>query len=226
MKIFKKAKNNTKDKNNNNNIKSPPKKKKQSKIKIRNKENNNLNNNKSSSTFKKIDNNKKSINLININNDIKRNKDKSKTKNNKNIRNSLIKNNNRKIYKINYNDYEMNTLEYQDALKFDKRTYFQYYLSLLKTKHILLFSFVTNDYNSLIIKISLFFFSFALYFTVNALFITDKTMHNIFVDKGKYIFRNQIKKIIYSNLISTAINLLMNILSLPEKKVITVKKNN
>ena len=58
----------------------------------------------------------------------------------------------------------------------------------------LLFSFVTNDYNSLTIKISLFFFSFALYYTINALFINVKTVHNIYVDKGKYIFGNQIKK--------------------------------
>ena len=88
----------------------------------------------------------------------------------------------------------------------------------------LLFSFVSNDYNSLTIKISLFFFSFALYYTVNALFINDSTIHNIFDNKGKYIFIYQIKKIIYSNIISTAINVLMNMLSLPEKKVISVKQ--
>ena len=165
----------------------------------------------------------KSINLINNNNDIKIIENKSKVENNKNIRNILIKNNNRKIYRISFNDYEMNDLDYQDALKFDKRAYFEYYLSLLKTKHMLLFSFVTNDYNSLTIKISLFFFSFALYYTINALFINVKTVHNIYVDKGKYIFGNQIKKILYSNLISTTINFLINKLSLSEENVITIK---
>ena len=196
-------------------------KKKQSKIKINSKKIDTLNSNKSNTALIKMEN--KSINLINNNNDIKIIENKSKVENNKNIRNILIKNNNRKIYRISFNDYEMNDLDYQDALKFDKRAYFEYYLSLLKTKHMLLFSFVTNDYNSLTIKISLFFFSFALYYTINALFINVKTVHNIYVDKGKYIFGNQIKKILYSNLISTTINFLINKLSLSEENVITIK---
>ena len=53
----------------------------------------------------------------------------------------------------------MNLFEYKIALIYDKRTYFEYYWSLLKSKHIFLFSFVpSNDYNSPIIKMSIFFF--------------------------------------------------------------------
>ena len=155
---------------------------------------------------------------------MKRKENKLKTSKNKKVRNSLKMNNIKKKNIINFNDYEINTLDYVDALKFDKRTYFQYYLSLLKTKHMILFSFVSNDYNSLTIKISLFFFSFALYYTVNALFFNDSTMHNILVKQGKYDFKYQLNKIIYSNIISTSINYLITMLSLPEKNVITVKK--
>ena len=98
--------------------------------------------------------------------------------------------------KINlYNDYEINTFDYKLALKYDKRGYFQYYLSILKLKHIILFSFVSNnDYNSMVIKISLFFFSFALYYTINAIFYTEKTIDNIFNDKGRYNFIYQLPK--------------------------------
>ena len=39
--------------------------------------------------------------------------------------------------KINYNDYELNNLSYEEALKLDKRTFFQYYFSLLKKKHLI-----------------------------------------------------------------------------------------
>ena len=73
-----------------------------------------------------------------------------------------------------YNDTELNSLEYKTALEIDKRTYFQYYISLIKKKQILIFTFYpTNDYNSMIIKICLFLFSFVLYYTVNALFFND-----------------------------------------------------
>ena len=108
--------------------------------------------------------------------------------------------------KINYNDYELNNLSYKEALKLDKRTYFQFYFSLLKMKHILIFTFYTyTDYNSKIIKIILFFFSFALYFTINALFFNDKTIHKIYEDHGKFNFIYQIPKILYSTIITSFI---------------------
>ena len=52
--------------------------------------------------------------------------------------------------KINNNsDSELNELDYNSSIKIDKRTYFQYYLSLLRTKHLLVFSFLPSfDYNS------------------------------------------------------------------------------
>ena len=83
----------------------------------------------------------------------------------------------------------MNNLSYKEALKLDKRNYCQYYFSLLRTKHIFIFTFFTNtDYNSKIIKIILFLFSFSLYFTVNALFFNDSTLHKIYEDLGRYNF--------------------------------------
>ena len=55
-----------------------------------------------------------------------------------------------------YNDEELNNLEYKFALKYDNRKYCQYYLSLVKTKHALIFTFFNNtDYNLKIIKIYL-----------------------------------------------------------------------
>ena len=81
---------------------------------------------------------------------------------------------------MEFNDEELNNFSYSIALKCDKRTYSQYYISLLRTKHILFFSFCNNnDYNSKIIKIDLFFIGFILDYTVNALFFDDKTMHKI-----------------------------------------------
>ena len=48
----------------------------------------------------------------------------------------------------NFNIQELNTLEYEMAIIYDKRTYFQYYWSLLKKKHLILFTFLPeNDYN-------------------------------------------------------------------------------
>ena len=124
------------------------------------------------------------------------------------------------------NDFEINSLKYKEALNLDKRTYIEYYFSLLKRKQILIFTFyVNNDYNSKSIKICLFLFSFALYYTVNALFFNDSTMHKIYIDKGKYDFIYQISNILYSTLISSIINTLIKYLSLTEINIIKMKRN-
>ena len=85
------------------------------------------------------------------------------------------------------NDYELNNLPYDLALKYDKREFCDYYFSLIRTKQLIFFSFCDfNDYNSGIIKKFIFFLSFALHYTINALFFTDKVMHQIYQDGGKY----------------------------------------
>ena len=79
---------------------------------------------------------------------------------------------------MEYNDEELNNLEYDLALKYDKRNYCQYYLSLLNTNHPIISTFCyNNDYNLKIIKIDLFLINFVLFFTINALFFNDDTMH-------------------------------------------------
>ena len=129
-----------------------------------------------------------------------------------------------------YNDRELNSLSYKKALKIDKRTYIQYYLSLLKTNHLFLFTFINKtDHNSRIIKILLFFFYFSVHFTVNALFFNDKTMHKILEDEGKYNFIYQIPQIIYSSLISIFINAFVKFFALSERSILKLKnrkKNN
>ena len=75
----------------------------------------------------------------------------------------------------------------------------------------------------MVIKNSLFFFSFGLYYTVNALFFTDSTMNKIYEENGEYDFIYEIPKILYSNLICTAINLIAKILSLSQKDILSIK---
>ena len=127
---------------------------------------------------------------------------------------------------MSYNDEELNNLEYELALKLDTRSYCLYYISLLKTKHNLIFTFFNNnDYNSKLIKINLFLFSFALYYATNTLFFNDNTMHKIYEDKGNFNFIYQLPQIIYSFLISSVINTLLKILALSQELILDLKKN-
>ena len=134
-----------------------------------------------------------------------------------------VKINNNKL--VSYNDEELNNLIYDEALIFDKRTYIQYYISLLKEKHLFLFTFMRkNDFNILLIKIMLFIFSFSFYFVCNALFFTDATMHKIFEDRGKFNFLFLLPKTIYSSIISVILNKIMKLLALSEKDLLKMRK--
>ena len=127
---------------------------------------------------------------------------------------------------LEYTEGELNSLPYIEALKKDKRTYIQYYFSLLKKKQIILFSFYPNkDYNSQIIKSFLFFFFYTSDMVVNALFFTDDTMHKIYVDSGIFDLTYHLPQIIYSFLISSAINYIIEYLSLSEEAIISIKSN-
>jgi hypothetical protein len=52
----------------------------------------------------------------------------------------------------------------------------------------------------------LFFVGFTIYYTVNALFFNDSTMHKIYVDEGSYNFINK-KKIIKSKTLEKEIKI-------------------
>ena len=125
----------------------------------------------------------------------------------------------------NINDEELNTLEYEIAIIYDKRTYFQYYWSLLKKKQLILFTFLpANDYNLYTIKISLFLLAFSLYFTINGFFFSDDTMHKIHEDNGAFNIIYQIPQILYSTIISAIINAILKLLSLSEKNILLIKQ--
>ena len=127
---------------------------------------------------------------------------------------------------LRYNDEELNSLRYQNALLYDKRTYCEFYISLLKIKNNLIFSFCyNNDYNSKIVKIDLFFIDFTLFFAVNALFFDDSTMHKIYEDKGSFNLLYQLPQIIYSSFISSLLSMILEFLALSEDNILNLKNN-
>ena len=126
---------------------------------------------------------------------------------------------------IQYIDEELNSMDYENAIINDKRNYFQYYWSLLKKKHLIILTFVSNDdYNVFLLKFSLFVLSLALFFFINTLFFKDETLHTIFSQKGKYNILYQIPQVLYSTLISLIISLVLKKLSLSQNELISIKK--
>ena len=129
-----------------------------------------------------------------------------------------------KEIKMTFNDYELNSLDYRDALSYDIRTCFQYYLSLFKVKNLILFSFCPlKDYNSQIIKLCIFSLSFSIYYAVNFAFFDDDMLHKIYELGGKYDFMYFIPKIAISFGISYVISIIIRIIFLSERNIIRIR---
>ena len=125
---------------------------------------------------------------------------------------------------IEYDDYELNELEYIEAIKLDKRTLFQIYWSILKRNQLIIFTFINcNDYNLLTIKLSRFIFLIVSDMALNVFFFSDDSMHKIFISYGKYDFIQQIPQITYSTIISQLIEIFLCFLSLTDKYIYQIK---
>ena len=207
-----------KNKNKNKNKANPLKKTKNRKNVVINQVNININNS-----------NSKSFNKLKLKDTDIFSPQSKKTSNN----NAKLKkfNKDKKMKKLNkvlpknkYSDIELNVMDYNDALLIDNRTYFQYYCSLLKTKHPLIFTFFSNkDYNSLIIKICLFSLSFAIYYAFNAIFFNYSIIHIIYKDGGSYNLSYLFPIIVYAFLISYYINVIIRIFSLSQRNLLELK---
>ena len=121
-------------------------------------------------------------------------------------------------------DKELNFLDFEKALEIDKRTFWQYYFSLLKSNQLFFFTFwPSEDYNLFPMKVLLFIISISLDFTINTFFFSDKTMSNIYYDDGKFYYINQVPNIMYSSLVSLGIEIVLRKLSLSQSKILSIK---
>ena len=119
---------------------------------------------------------------------------------------------------------ELNSLSYEDALANDKRTFFQYYISLLMTKQLLLFTFnCKNDFNSKIMKISFILYIFAIFLFVNTLFIDDSILHDLFIFQGKIDILYNYKNSIYITLICSFVKNLLALVIFTEYNAISLR---
>ena len=127
-------------------------------------------------------------------------------------------------YNRKLEEFELNQLEYEEAICYDKRTFIKIYINILRREHLIIFTFFTcNDYNILYIKYTRFIFLFATDMAMNVFFFSDDSMHKIFLNYGKYNFIQQIPQIIYTTIISQLIEVFLCFLSLTDKHIYEIK---
>ena len=141
---------------------------------------------------------------------------------------TILKLNSKENKESFYNDYDLNSFSYKEAKKYEKRNFISFYISLIRAKQPLIFSFCPlNDYNSRIIKIDLFFISLSLHYFINSLFFNESTIHKIYEDGGIYDFIYLTPYISYSFIISHILNIIIRYIFLSERNLnqIIIEKN-
>ena len=125
-----------------------------------------------------------------------------------------------------YSDFELNELEYTEAIKYDKRSFCQIYWATLKREHLIVFTFLNcYDYNLLSVKLTRFVLLLVGDMALNVFFFSDDSMHKIFLNYGKYDFFQQIPQIVYSTIISQIIEVFLCFLSMTDKYIYQIKIN-
>ena len=127
-------------------------------------------------------------------------------------------------------NYELNELEYEEALELDNRNFFKTYWYLIKREHIILFTFFNwNDYNLFSIKLSKLFLSVCSDMAFNVFFFADESMHRRYENGGGYDFVGQFAQMFYATIISQILQIIVNYLTMTDIHYYQLKekkKNN
>ena len=159
--------------------------------------------------------NNKLIKIVNINNNSIFNikSDKRGFLNHKNPK-ELKGNNN--LNKIKYlpNIYDIQDMDYEEAIIYDTRGYLKMYWGFLVDTQIILGTFCTDNHLDLfVIKLSFFIFTFQISFFLNSFFYTDEYISNAYHNNGILEFISGLPKSVYSYIATLITTNLLRILS-------------
>ena len=121
-------------------------------------------------------------------------------------------------------DYELNHLEYDEALEKDKRGFCKTYWSIIKRDELFLFTFISrNDYNLFYVKIERFLFIILNIMAMNGFFFSEESIHELYLNGVKYNFSKQILQIVLSIIITHIVEILLCYLSLTDRIIYEIK---
>ena len=166
----------------------------------------------------------------------KKKKIKNLKKNNTEIKNKFIETNgninnknNNEINFLSKTDENLQELEYEESLIYDKRTLLRMYFSFLQDSQIILYTFFSKNYLDLfVIKLSFLIVTFQISFFLNALFYTEDYISEAYHNNGVLNFISSLPKSIYSFLFTMIITNLLKTLSNSKSELmrIIIEKRN
>ena len=115
-------------------------------------------------------------------------------------------------------------MEYDDAIKYDKRTFCQYFYDKFMENQIIMNTFFNHDYlKPITIKVILLLLNIDLYFVVNGLFYSESYISELFHSDEEEtffsFFSRSISRIFYTTIIDVIISSIIDCMFIEEKKI-------
>ena len=130
-------------------------------------------------------------------------------------------------YDINEEEYlksDPDDMEYDDAIKYDKRTFWEYFSNKFRENQIIMNTFFNKDnLKPMSIKILLLLLNIDLYFVVNGLFYSESYISQLFhsdkEDNFFSFFPRSISRFFYATIVGVIISFLIDCMFIQEKKI-------
>ena len=131
--------------------------------------------------------------------------------------------NNGEVNKLYQTDSNLQDMDYEEAIIYDKRSYLKIYWGFLVDSQIILGTFCTDNHlNLFVIKLSFFICTFQISFFLNAFFYTDEYISDAYHNNGVLDFVSGLPKAIYSFVATLITTKLLRILSNSKSELMKV----
>ena len=128
------------------------------------------------------------------------------------------------IDEVEYLKTDFDDMEFDDAIKYDNRTFGEYFWDKFKENQILMNTFVNKEnLKPVTIKVILLLLDIDLYFVVNGLFFSESYISELFhseeEDKFFSYFPRSISRFFYTTIVGVIVSTIMDCILIEEKKV-------
>ena len=183
--------------------------------------------------IKELDINSNEPNIVNSDNKfIQKKKEKNEKDNlkkgNKNEKKPQFADKLKEEYDIEMDEYlktDVEDMEFEDALKYDKRGFCEYFYDRFKEQQIIMDTFFNKEsLKPMTIKVIILFLNIVLYFVINGLFFSESYVSELFKkDKSEEkffsFFPRSLSRFLYTTIVGVIIGIIVDFVAFDEKKV-------
>ena len=174
-----------------------------------------------------INNNEENNSNNKLNKKNEKNENDNGKKGNKNKKKPQYEDKLKDEYDIDMEEYlktDVEDMEFDDALKYDQRTFGEYFWEKFKENQIIMDTFFNpEELKPMTIKIIILFLNIILYFVINGLFYNEEYVSDLFnsdEEDGFFsFFPRSISRFVYTTIVGVIIGIIVDFVSVDEKKV-------